>query len=307
MTQHTPQRFRRKDFLALFGLIAMSIGAALFIVGMEHTLIWLAWLIAPLLWYLGFGIVVAWAVGHILATGRNHNENDSKIRHWIREKLINAAGKVFAEVGFDGATVRDICSRARINEAAIDDHFGDKLGLYTEVLRTSMFAQQEPALNSSLAHPSDPRAALRALIHKWFERMREGGRPAWFAPIMAREMAQPTPALDRVAKEMGANYLRFRTLVGELIGRDPNDARTRMCVHSVVGQILHYAQSRPMLARLWPDLNLDDEGQRRAIADQIVSFSLAGIESIAWSKAIDQDTTLSTTMKAKGTRHGGAA
>jgi len=101
--------------------------------------------------------------------------------------------------------------------------------------------------------------------------------------------------------------LRFRTIVGELIGTDPNDARTRMCVHSVVGQILHYAQSRPMLARLWPDLNLDDEGQRRAIADHIVSFSLAGMESIARSKAIDQDITLSTTMKAKGTRHGGAA
>jgi hypothetical protein len=82
---------------------------------------------------------------------------------------------------------------------------------------------------------------------------------------------------------------------------------TRMCVHSIVGQILHYAQSRPMLARLWPDLNLDNQEQRRAIADHIVSFSLTGMECIARSKAIEQDTSMSTTMKAEGTRHGGAA
>ena len=88
------------------------------------------------------------------------------------------------------------------------------------------------------------------LIYEWFERMREGGRPAWFARIIAHEMAQPTLALDLVTQAMRANYLWFRTLVGKLIGRSTDDPRTRMCVHSVVGQVVHYMQSRPMLSRL---------------------------------------------------------
>jgi AcrR family transcriptional regulator len=198
-----------------------------------------------------------------------------------REKLIESAGQVFAEVGFHDATVRQICARTGANVAAVNYHFGDKLGLYTEVLTSSVLAQQGAAINSSMAHPADPRAALRAFICEWFRTIQGDGRRAWLTRLMAHEMRQPTPALDRVAEAMGGNYLRLRTLVGKLIGRGPNDARTRLCVHSVVGQLLHYVTARPMLARLWPDLNLDDERQRHAVADHIVAFSLAGMESMA--------------------------
>ena len=201
-----------------------------------------------------------------------------------REKLIEAAGQVFAERGFQEATVREICSRAGINGAAVNYHFGDKLGLYTEVLRSSIFAL-EAAKEASMARLSDASAAFRMLIYEWFERMREGGRPAWFGRIMAHEMAQPTPALDLVTEAMGANYLWFRTLVGKLIGRSADDPCTRMCVHSVVGQVVHYMQSRPMLSRLWPDLKLEDEEQRRVIAEHVVAFSLAGMESLARQQA----------------------
>jgi len=209
----------------------------------------------------------------------DHQELDE-----TRKKLIEAAGEVFAEVGFNDATVREICSRAGTNIAAVNYHFRDKLSLYTEVLRSSMMAQAGAALNSSAPYPSDPKAGLKILIYEWFERTREGGRPSWLGRIMAHEMAHPTPALDYVAEAMAPNYLHFRKLVGKIIGRGPDDKRTRMCVHSVVGQVLQYMQSRPMLERLWPDLDLDDEKQRRTIADHIVEFSLAGMETAAQQK-----------------------
>lgn len=198
-----------------------------------------------------------------------------------REKLIEAAGEVFAEFGFEAATVREICSRAGANVAAVNYHFGDKLGLYSEVLSSAMLAQQEAGLRRSMEFPEDPQAALAALIQNWLDRSREGGRPAWFMRIMAHEMTSPTPGLERLADAMRANYLRFRTLVGKLTGRGPDDSHTRMCVHSIVGQILQYVQSRPMLERLWPELDLNDPKQRRAIADHITEFSLAGIERVA--------------------------
>jgi AcrR family transcriptional regulator len=201
-----------------------------------------------------------------------------------RQKLIEAAGEVFADVGFENATVREICSRAGANIAAVNYHFRDKLGLYTEVLKSAMMAQQAATPNTVMTHPPDPRAGLKTLIRDWLGRMTEGNKRAWLARIMAHEMSHPTPALDRVAEAMGPNYLQFRKLVGQIIGRDPEDGRTRMCVHSVVGQVLQYTQSRPMLERLWPELDLDNEKQRRAIADHILAFSLAGMEQFARRK-----------------------
>jgi len=203
-----------------------------------------------------------------------------------REKLIEAAGQVFAEMGFEGATVREICSRAGANVAAVNYHFGDKLGLYTEVLRSAMLARQAHVKDGhALVLSSDPKAALAALISQWFEQARESGRQSWLSRIMSHEMAQPTPALDRVVEAMEPNYRGFQSLVGQLIGRSPNDPRTRMCVHSVVGQVLQYVQSRAMVERLWPELNLNDEKQLHAIAEHIVEFSLAGMERVARSEA----------------------
>ena len=53
--------------------------------------------------------------------------------------------------------------------------------------------------------------------------------------------------------------------------RDPNDIRTRMCLHSADGQVPHHVTARPML-----------RGYARI--DHIVAFSMAGMECAARKK-----------------------
>ncbi len=52
-----------------------------------------------------------------------------------RERLLEAATQLFAEHGFRGASVRDLCDLARANPAAVSYHFGGKRQLYRAVLR----------------------------------------------------------------------------------------------------------------------------------------------------------------------------
>ena len=62
--------------------------------------------------------------------------------HETRERLLDAAETLFADRGFKNVTVREICLAARANVAAINYHFGDKLGLYREVLQSAIDAMR---------------------------------------------------------------------------------------------------------------------------------------------------------------------
>jgi AcrR family transcriptional regulator len=65
-----------------------------------------------------------------------------------RQRLIEAAGHLFAEHGFKKVTVREIVAVARANVAAVNYHFGDKLGLYREVVEAAIAAQERTTRES---------------------------------------------------------------------------------------------------------------------------------------------------------------
>src|ERR1700736_611736 len=73
-----------------------------------------------------------------------------------REKLLEVAEHVFADRGYQAATIREICVRAGANVAAVNYHFGDKLGLYTEVLQQSIRAAQIDAIRNALDKTAPP-------------------------------------------------------------------------------------------------------------------------------------------------------
>ena len=198
-----------------------------------------------------------------------------------RAKLLQAAGQVFAEVGYHAATVRKISARAGTNIALVNYHFRDKLGLYTEVLRQSVCADQLEAVRTLLGQGAPPEEILRAVIRARLQSACGGDRPDWHFRIMAHELAQPTPALSQVINEtMRPIYGRLREIIGGLLGLSPDDEKTRLCAHSIMGQVVFYALARPVLVRLWPEFKVTP-AQLDRIADHIADFSLAYLREAA--------------------------
>jgi AcrR family transcriptional regulator len=194
-----------------------------------------------------------------------------------RERLLEAACSVFAEVGYRAATVRDICAKAGVNVASVNYHFGDKLGLYTEVLTHSSGAAVQTKIRAAVAKCDSPEAALGTFVRGMFDKMCRDDRPAWDTKIMIQEMANPTPALSSVVDYViRPQYNQLCELIGGIIGRPGADRATRLCVHSLIGQVTHYAHGRAVIAHLWPELQMTAR-QRNDIADHIVQFTLAGI------------------------------
>ena len=54
-----------------------------------------------------------------------------------RKRLLAAAGRVFKEKGYRGATIADICRLAQTNIAAVNYHFSDKETLYLAAMRVT--------------------------------------------------------------------------------------------------------------------------------------------------------------------------
>jgi AcrR family transcriptional regulator len=195
-------------------------------------------------------------------------------------RILETAGHVFAETGFQAAKVRDICARAGVNLAAVNYHFGDKLGLYNEVLRYAACAAGAATFDPVLPGRT-PEAKLRAFALGLLQQIYGEDRPAWPVRLMTHELAQPTPAFDEVVDQvMRPKHDVIRKLVGSVIGRPAEDRQTRLCAQSIMGQIIVYAHGREVLKRLWPDLRFTTETLNE-IATHIAAFSYAALKSMA--------------------------
>ncbi len=199
-----------------------------------------------------------------------------------RTKLIYTAGELFAAKGFDAVTVREICGRAGVNVAAVNYHFGDKEGLYQAVVRTIVSFAESAAQGSRAGSPEDQ---FREFVSHYLRGLLGAGKPSWVLRLMQREMSDPTPALKHIVKTVVApTEMRLREIIGEMVGRSPEDEEIRLCAHSVIGQCLHYKHATAVFRHLWPDL-WDDPNRVDQIVGHIVRFSTGALNAMARSRS----------------------
>jgi TetR/AcrR family transcriptional regulator, regulator of cefoperazone and chloramphenicol sensitivity len=208
-----------------------------------------------------------------------------------RQRLLEAAGAVFADEGFRNATVRDICARARTNVASIRYHFGDKEQLYAAAVRYAHACGTSVPLDAGLAEGATPQQRLRAFVRGFLAGILEDGKPQWHAKLMAREIAEPTAVLDELARDAVKPRLALLcSIIREVVGEDVPQAVVFKCARSVVGQILFYHFARPMLERVFPDEALDSSAVD-GLTDHITTFSLTGLRGVAAPAAKTNTTT----------------
>src|SRR3954462_1662403 len=189
-----------------------------------------------------------------------------------RTRVLAAATRLFAARGFRKGTVREICREARANVAAVNYHFGDKLGLYREVLSTAIETMRSTTdMAREAGEGGTPEQKLRAYIHVFLQRVAGSGHDSWIHQLMSQEMADPTPALDMVADEVIRPRLAYvGEIVAAMLGRAGDDSEVQRCVLSVQAQC-HMAMANPISRRLVPDLQ--DAGKLNRLADHIADFS----------------------------------
>lgn len=201
-----------------------------------------------------------------------------------KERLLEAACKVFAKKGFRDATVAEICQAAEANIAAVNYHFHDKETLYGEAWRLAF-------QRSLTAHPLDggvpPEAPaeerLRGRILSLLQRIFDP-ESLDFA-IVHKELANPTGLLAAVMRE-SIDPIRqgLEAIVRELLGEQASQRQVQLCQTSIQAQcfdLLARERRRKLFAQTGmpfgpPRLDASIE----AITDHVTRFSVAGIREV---------------------------
>jgi TetR/AcrR family transcriptional regulator, regulator of cefoperazone and chloramphenicol sensitivity len=202
-------------------------------------------------------------------------------------QLIEVAGRVFAEQGFDGATGQDICRRAGVNSAAIVYHFGGMAGLHRAVLEE---AQRRLVTTETLAAAvraeRDPRRQLEAFLGLIVRALTSPVSQSWAGKLFSREWVTPStvygPAHDRA---LAARSRTLKSIVSALTGRPADHALVaRGCISVMAPCALLLLVNRRKLRRLLPQLHVNAESAPQ-LTRHLVDFALAGLGAISGRRA----------------------
>jgi AcrR family transcriptional regulator len=168
-----------------------------------------------------------------------------------REAIIKAAVHLFADKGFDGTSVRDIVTKARVNQAAINYHFKTKDGLYLEVLRTAFDKLMtdggfDPETLKSLSREE----ALRSFLRQQLRPLLFRDELSRYIRLFAWESAHPSKTF---LKFMATNTMSYMTAAVDIVRRfmpKGADHRSALCAAIwLMGQCNVFVRNRELLAR----------------------------------------------------------
>ncbi len=195
-----------------------------------------------------------------------------------RQRLLEAAGELFAEKGYHATSVREICERAGANVAAVNYHFGDKQKLHEAVLlHVLRFVAGKGRFTSEQEDRAPARERLLNWVRTFLVTRLSSEKPVWHRQLVMREGTHPSKSMrGLVEKGMRKHFEHMCALVDEIAGKKANPELIERCVASIIGQCVYYLVAQNFIPRLYEHVKLSPAGIEE-IAAHVVEFSLGGI------------------------------
>lgn len=196
-----------------------------------------------------------------------------------RGQILQVAGRIFAEKGFERATSREICATAGTNMAAVNYHFGGKDGLYEAVLVEAHGQLVKlDDLEAIRQSGGNAQTQLRALIHL-FVRRSSGPALPWGLRVLLHELMAPSTHVPALLQQAVLPKIRIMmAMIAAVLGvPDDHPAAQRALACVVLPCIMLLIAPRDVLRQALPALASDSE----ALADDMTSYALAGLKAMA--------------------------
>ncbi|WP_144057550.1 CerR family C-terminal domain-containing protein [Novipirellula maiorica] len=198
-----------------------------------------------------------------------------------RTRLLMAAGAVFAHRGFSRATVREICGEANVNIASVGYYFGDKHGLYREVMEY-VRQSREHAFPVPQGLGDEPRYDLYCLVHTLLSRMLTDDEGGWETELFLREMQNPTAVFCEMVNDcFRPMFDQIRSAVLSIVDHPVPQHVIDQLALSAIGQCLYYRVSNGVVKILIPESERDENYDVRSLSHHITAVILASAQQAA--------------------------
>ena len=199
-----------------------------------------------------------------------------------RDRILTTAGRLFAEQGYDATSIRDITTHADCNVAAVNYHFGGKDKLYVETFRRLLVDLRDRRINRlrlDMRDIEEPTLEdfLLSFAESFLEPLVDGQKGHLFLSFFAREMVDSHLPVEMFVSEFIKPLLDATAETLERLGPPLDTTTTRLCLMSVVGQLLHTLKAWHHFAR--PDGPALVPQDLDVHIRHIVRFSAGGIRA----------------------------
>ena len=193
-----------------------------------------------------------------------------------RERLLQSATRLFADNGYRGASVRDICNLAGANPGAVSYHFGGKRQLYRAVLRRAAagLADMGPTADDDTGD-REPVSVLDALRRVLVRTQSDDAATR----LLLRDLADGgTVAVESLTPPLRTAFEQLATALGH--GDNPRaSSEGRLLFLGLAAPLFLLTAAWPVVARV---LELEVE-QREALLSELIRRTLdahGSVESI---------------------------
>lgn len=221
------------------------------------------------------------------------NREKSK-QNLSKKKIINSAIILFANKGFNSTTTREICKHAGVNLSLIPYYFGNKEGLYINIIDSIVnyglaYMQDEisQANNVNALSTTEKIALFNAVLVKYVDFLYSDNVPSSFVALMIKEqMVSHSKFSEIYTQKIGVFYRALRKILASILGKRETDKVVIYEISSIIGQILGYKlMTRATLEALGQDLYTKEDNKK--IKNIVLSYIDEALEKI--NKAINAD------------------
>lgn len=195
-----------------------------------------------------------------------------------REKILLIALELFAELGFERATVRQIAKKAQVNISAISYYFGDKVGLYRAAFTEPMGSPKD---DIALFNSPDLtlEQALNGLFSGFIEPLKQSELAKLCTRLHMREMVEPTGLWEQEIDNGIAPYHQALLVV---LQRDLNITQVDDDLHRlamcIVAMGVHLFVGRDVIEKICPQIANSNDALNLT-QQRLVMFAMSMVEA----------------------------